>query len=381
MPSTHVESILAHEVIVPGRRGAVDSPALGRFADAWDEKPIVILEFCMSDGIVALGEVGRGHTISDIAPWLMQLIGLELRGLDLGVLPVTFRNGYQWGLLTSHPPALYDSPSPVTYAFEMALYDWVGKSLGCRMVDVLGGAVRERVPVDAWCGRQVPDDLRRIVSNATSRGFRGIKMKSKIGDPTLAQVQAIKDAGGDDFGITIDPMWQWLSPHDALHMLKQLEVFSNLRIEDPFPWEQPEMWQRVRQVSAVPLVLHTRNMNVLKHGLQHGYADNFNCSGYVAEFMALAHAVEVAGYSCWHGSSLELGVGQAAVLHAAAAARSCTLPSDLQSALIREHTLVTWGWPYQEGTLPLPPGNGLGVELDRDALAHYRQAHKEFIRE
>jgi muconate cycloisomerase len=378
MSPTRIESIVAHEVIVPGRAGAVDSPSLGRFADAWDEKPIVLLEFRLSDGIVALGEVGRGPAIADVAPWLEQLIGLELRGLDLGVLPSSFRNGYWAGLLTSHPPALYDSPSPVTYAFEMALYDWMGKRAGCRMADLLGGAVRDRVPVDAWCGRQTPDDLRRIVTAAKTRGFHGIKMKSKIGDPTVAQVRAIKEAGGDDFGVTIDPMWQWLSPHDALHMLKQLEAFSNLRIEDPFPWEQPEMWQRVRQVCAVPLVLHTRHMGVLKHGLQHGTADNFNCSGYVAEFLALAHAVEVAGYCCWHGSSLELGVGQAAVLHAAASARSCTLPSDLQSAYIREHTLVTWDWPYEDGTLPLPPGPGLGVELDHDAVQHYRRTVATF---
>jgi len=375
---THIKSIVAHEVIVPGRKGAVDSPSMGRFADAWDEKPIVLLEFCLSDGIVALGEVGRGPGIKPIQHWLQHLIGLELRGLDLGVLPELFRTGYQWGLHTSHPPALYDSPSPVTYAFEMALYDWMGKRTSCRMADLLGGPVRQRVPVDAWCGRQTPDDLRRIVGHAQVRGFRGIKMKSKLGDPAVAQVRAIKEAGGDDFSVTIDPMWQWLNPHDVLHMLKQLEQFSNLRIEDPFPWEQPEMWQRVREVVAVPLVLHTRTMNVLKHGLQHGYADNFNCSGYVAEFLALAHAVEVAGYCCWHGSSLELGVGQAAVLHAAAVARSCTLPSDLQSAIIREHTLVTWDWPYQDGTLPLPTGPGLGVELDRDALKRYSQTTQEF---
>jgi len=119
---THIEAIRAHEVVVGGRIGVVDSPALGRFADAWDEQPIVLLEFCMSDGILALGEVGRGAGIKDIHAELTSLIGLELRGLDLGVLPQQFRTGYQWGLLTAHPPALYNSPSPVTYAFEMALY-------------------------------------------------------------------------------------------------------------------------------------------------------------------------------------------------------------------------------------------------------------------
>lgn len=92
----------------------------------------------------------------------------------------------------------------------------------------------------------------------------------------------------------------------------------------------------------------------------------------------MAHAVEVAGYCCWHGSSLELGVGQAAILQAAAAARACTMPSDLQTATIREHTLVTWDWPYDNGSLPLPAGPGLGVELDRDALRHYSRVNTEY---
>ena len=255
---THIQAIRAHEVVVGARPGVVDSPALGRFADAWDELPIVMLEFCMSDGIVALGEVGRGPGIQEIHSHLKSLIGVELRGLDLGVLPKPFRTGYQWGLLTAHPPALYSSPSPVTYAFEMALYDWLGKSINCCIADLLGGAVRQRVPVDAWCGRQTPKDLRRIVTEARDRGFQGIKIKSKLGDPTVEQVRAIKQAGGDQFGITIDPMWQWLSPHAALHMLAGLEpLANNLCIEDPFPWEQPEMSHRVRQVTTVPLVLQS----------------------------------------------------------------------------------------------------------------------------
>ena len=91
MANTVIQSITAHEVIVPGKPGCVDSPAMGRFADAWDELPIVLLEFHLSDGITALGEVGRGNTINSIAPWLQQLIGLELRSLDLGVLPGSFR--------------------------------------------------------------------------------------------------------------------------------------------------------------------------------------------------------------------------------------------------------------------------------------------------
>jgi muconate cycloisomerase len=261
----------------------------------------------------------------------------------------------------------------------MALLDWAGKRLGCRAVDLLGGAYREAFPVDFWCSRQTPRDLARLVTQARERGFGGLKMKSTLGDPVIEQVRAVKDAGGADFGLTIDPMSQWLSPHDALALFRALEPYAqNLRVEDPFPQDRPEYWQRVRQVSPVPLVWHARDLDSLRRALADRAADAFNCTGWVSEFLVLAHAVEVAGHSCWHGSGIELGVAQAARMHAAAAARACVLSCDFVSGLIRQHTLITWDWPYQNGLLPLPAGPGLGVELDADAVRHYRQAEAEF---
>ncbi len=383
-----ISAVSAHEVVVPARSGAVNSPELGSFLlqpgrasdPDWDMLPICVLEFQMSDGLTALGEVGRGVSLAQIEPWLKQLPGIHLAGTSLAVLPESWRGAPLFGgLLESSPPPLYSSPSPVAYALEMALYDWAGKRLGCRMVDLLGGAYVEELPVDYWCGRQSPANLASIAERAVSLGFKGIKMKSRMGDPVIEQVRALRSVGGSDFSITIDPMYQWLSPHDGLHYLKGLEQFGgNLRVEDPFPTDVPEFWHRARAASSVPLVVHARGMLSLRRALEEKYADNFNCAGGPVEFLTCARAVEVAGYSCWHGSSLELGIGQAAGMHAAAAARSCTMASDFQSGVIREHTLITWDWPYKDGMLPLPAGLGLGVELDRDALRHYTKSEARF---
>jgi muconate cycloisomerase len=378
--STRIESIQAYEVVVPAKPGAINSPTWTGPGDDWDTMPIVLLEFYMDDGIIGLGEVERGHSLTEIEPWLRQLPGLELRGWSLQPLPQNWRGAMRWGLLEKHPPALWQSPSPVARAVEVALLDWAGKRLGCRVVDLLGGQVQETVAVDYWCARQTPDDLTKIVKQARSLGFSGLKMKSKIGDPVVEQVQAIKAAGGHDFHLTIDPMCQWLSPADALVTLKQLEPYAeNVQIEDPFPQDMPEMWQRVRQVSPIPLALHARSVDVLRRGLQDQFADNFNVSGQtLSEFLTLARTVEVMGYACWHGSSLELGVMQAARLHATAAARACVLPSDFQSQLVRQHTLITWDWPYTDGRLPLPDSPGLGIELDHNAIERFIQAQMTF---
>jgi muconate cycloisomerase len=174
-------------------------------------------------------------------------------------------------------------------------------------------------------------------------------------------------------------MFQWLSPHEALAIFQALEPFAvGLRIEDPFPQDRPELWQRVRQVSPVPLIWHARRLADLRRALQERCADDFNCTGGLGEFRTLAHAVEVAGHSCWQGSSIEMGVAQVARLHAAAAARACVLPCDFVSGLVRQHTLISWDWPYKDSYLPLPSGPGLGIELDREAVRFYRQAEAEY---
>jgi L-alanine-DL-glutamate epimerase-like enolase superfamily enzyme len=45
---------------------------------------------------------------------------------------------------------------------------------------------------------------------------------------------------------------------------------------------------------------------------------------------------------------------------------------------VREHTLITWDWPFSADRLPLPAGPGLGIELDQPALRRYVRAEAAF---
>src|SRR5690606_31601484 len=165
---------------------------------------------------------------------------------------------------------------------------------------------------------------------------------------------------------------------DSLFTMQELQKIGQpVQIENPFPRVDIEAWRRLRAASTIPLVFHVDYEFTLRYALRHEMADGFNCGcGSVSLFLELANAVGVMGYSCWHGSSIECGVTQALRLHAAAAARCCTMANDLVSGFVREHTLVTWDWPYADGVLPLPPGLGLGVELDRDAIGRFLR-HRE----
>ena len=116
LPATHIQTVRAYEVIVPAKEGAINSPGWLTPRDRWDLMPIVLLEFEMEDGLVALGEVEHGHDLAELSPWLAQLPGLALQGWSMQPLPANWRGDTRWGLLAKHPPALWQSPSPVLRA-------------------------------------------------------------------------------------------------------------------------------------------------------------------------------------------------------------------------------------------------------------------------
>ncbi|MCX6622482.1 MAG: hypothetical protein NTY38_15730 [Acidobacteria bacterium] len=92
----------------------------------------------------------------------------------------------------------------------------------------------------------------------------------------------------------------------------------------------------------------------------------------------MAAIAEVAGIPVWHGTEVDLGILDASYVHACAAARACTLPSDIIGNSLREDDLLAAPLVYQQGFVLLPPGPGLGITLDEDALARYSIERREF---
>ena len=64
---------------------------------------------------------------------------------------------------------------------------------------------RDRVAVDTWMGRMTPPDSARICRDAKQQGYRGAKFKCALEDDNVERAQAICDACGGDFKLTLDP--------------------------------------------------------------------------------------------------------------------------------------------------------------------------------
>ena len=100
---------------------------------------------------------------------------------------------------------------------------------------LLGGAVRDRVLVHYWSGRLPPEALARVAREGQQMGFGGIKIKCVLEDPNVERVQAVYEACGPDFRISLDPNQRFRSIRDTLALAEALADYPVEVFEDPLP--------------------------------------------------------------------------------------------------------------------------------------------------
>ena len=97
--------------------------------------------------------------------------------------------------------------------------------------------------------------------------------------------------------------------------------------------------------------------------------------GGITPARSIAAIAEAAGLVCTVGSNLELGIGNAAMIHLALATRAVAAeqyPCDILSPFFYETDLLTEPLPIKAGRADAPLGPGLGVTLDDDLVTRYR---------
>lgn len=257
-------------------------------------------------------------------------------------------------------------------AVEAAVLDAELRAAGVSMATHLGATV-DRVPVGVSIGI-LPgiDDLVATAGRHLDEGYARIKVKIKPGWD-IEPLRALRAAHGPDFGLQVDANAAYL-PSDTEH-LRRLDDFDLLLIEQPFPEER--LVDNVDLVAALrtPVCLDETIVNeaVAVDALRLGATSIVNIKpgrvgGHLAGKAIHDHCL-AADVPVWHGGMLETGVGRAANL-ALAGLPGFTLPGDISAAARYWRTdIVTEPAVLEpDGTMRIPDGPGIGVEVDLDVL-------------
>ena len=296
-------------------------------------------------------------------------------------------------------------------AIEVACLDLIGKAIDRPVCDLLGGAVRERVPFAAYlfykpkgAGGELGFDTdpaatgwpaarqaeamgpAGIVAQARAMcdafGFRAIKLKGGVlaPDVEVETMLALRDAFGPDVPLRLDPYATW-SLETAVRCGKRLEGVLEY-FEDPVRG-QAEM-ARLRSLVNIPLATNmcTTSFECLQGSVRCGSEDvvlsDHHFWGGLRASTELARICRTFGRGMSMHSNSHVGISLAAMTHLAAAVPNLTYSLDTHYPWQSEEVIAGGRFRFDaDGCLPVPKGAGLGVELDRAMLA---KLHDQYIR-
>lgn len=339
-------------VVVPMKPDSTTDPETAE-SSRFDLVPKIILKIHTDSGIVGIGETGRGENYAAVRKNADFLRGTNVLDANLGRLELPARAGYA--------------------AYEMALYDIVGKALGWPVYKLLGGLAQRKVLVGYWTGRRTRVGMRRVAERAIEGGFTSIKMKAKQGDPVVESVAEIAKVS-PNLKVILDPNTRYASYADFLPVARELEKIGNMLVyEDPFDKSDFEGYRKLRREVKAHVVLHLGNPKAMIRAIREDACSAFNTGGNpgMGGFVANCYLAEAAGMPVWHGSGNDCGIVDASYLHSCAASPNCTLPSDILSFL-REDDLITEPIEIRESYAIVPDRPGLGFDLDEDAVRRYQ---------
>jgi muconate cycloisomerase len=268
-------------------------------------------------------------------------------------------------------------------AVEMALWDLAGKAAGVPVYQLLGGKVREEIPIRMVIGSfDVPQAL-AMTRRFLEWGARCLKVKVGL-DPQqdVERVRAIRDLAGPDIPISVDANCGW-TVAQARQTLLRLREFNILFAEQPIATGDRAELAALRRLTEIPIMADESAFtsgDVWQLTVERA-VDIVSVypgkNGGIQATVEAVHVAKAAGIPCAMGSNLELGIGTAAMLHLGAALPSILserYPGDFIGPLYHEADLLKTPLELGPATARAPDGPGLGVELDEDQLEKYRDA-------
>jgi len=277
------------------------------------------------------------------------------------------------------------------WTVEVAVWDLVGRALDTPCWQLLGGRQERLLAYASSCEAVEPDERVRRVLALRDRGVRAVKIR--LQDDSVEVVAAVRDAVGDSVELMVDANQGWRMPGDrsprwdvatAARCARELEELGVYWLEEPLRTDDVDGYRALRARTEVRIAAGemVRASHEARDLVVRGGVDVVQCDCVLAGGMGgaarIAALADLHGRS-WSPHTWSNGYGLLANLHAALALSTCPyveVPLDppVWTAERRDWLLPVTIEVAADGTIAPPPGPGLGIVPDFDALAEHRVA-------
>lgn len=314
------------------------------------------------EGLVGRGEMTAfpgysSETVASMTEAINNHYGPAIVGLD------PFSEGEIEQAVDRALPANFYARSAV----ELALWDLRGKLLSVPVHRLIGGAVRQEIPIAAIVTMDSPEMMAKDAKTWSDRGAKTFQVKiANDAVSSKARVEAVRAAVGPDAVIAVDGNASF-NGHEALRAMEAVVRHGVAFFEQPVPvWDFDSMATLVRE-RIMPIVadecLFTARdaLNLVRRGAASGFNIKLAKSG-IAEARRIVAIADAAGIPYGLGSMLETHFGTLAGLHMAATLRNPLFPAELVGPwMVRDEAgagLPVLSEQSFAWRLPLAPGWG-----------------------
>lgn len=372
---------------------------IGATSSAQDD---LVVEIHTDEGISGVGE-------TDVNPWIARecilapgthTMGQGLTEMLIGADPLYVEDLWERLYTGSAMNGRRGAVINAIGAIDIALHDLRGKALGKPCHELLGETVRTAVAPYASLQPEVSgfdayrDSLVEWAVDARRRGFRAAKAEVTLSGPyahvglrepytrATEVIAAVRAAVGDDFVLMVDCQYAFPDADQCLAVIRAWQDFDLFFVETPLPSDDLAGYARLAREQPIPIAagewLTTRFefAPLIREGRIRVAQPDIGRVGGLTEALRVSKMAQAEGVivipHLW-----KTGISIAAAVHLAAVTSNCPyieyLPVELSESPLRRE-LLTIEPSMESGEIAVPTAPGLGIELNRDALARFAEA-------
>ena len=215
--------------------------------------------------------------------------------------------------------------APVKAAFDCAMHDLAAKRLGVPLHKLLGGKVRDTIPMMRILALKSPEETAQQAVALVEEGYRHLKIKVDGDiDRDVARVREVRKAVGDDIGLIVDANMAY-TVKQAIRAINRMAEYGLEIAEQPVPAADLNGLEQVTR--AVPVAVEAdesaSSVDAVLTLVANRIVDSVNLKipplGGLRNTLAAVRVCEAANMPCRLGASFCSQILQAQAMHLAAA--------------------------------------------------------------
>ena len=339
----------------------------------------VFIEIETDEGITGVGEATLEYrekaVVQAIEDWREFLIGKD--PLDTELIQMHLERDTYW----RYGPVLSSALSGI----DIALWDIKGKYYGAPVYQLLGGKVREGLPiyVNAWfAGAKTTPEFVEKAKETVAKGFRALKWdpfgsaylnltKQELVD-SIDRVAAIREAVGDGVDLLIECHGRF-NMTTSVKIARALEGLDVAFIEEPLHVGRIDLYKRLKDQINIPIAAGERCYNrheacsLIESGAIDVVQPDICHVGGITSLKKVASVAEMNYINVSPHNPMGAGAN-AATMHVMSTCMNFTYLETMVNDVDWRKDVVTETCYMKDGLLCLSDAPGIGIELHKEAF-------------